>query len=135
MHSIHVSKRAGFIFCAIIGLASAIVALPSTAQSEREKILPPIIYGGEYSHSIWLNGWRKHKADKSPELLAIQTSSYDFTINLTEFGKAGFRRNANAAPGYLESLSTDSGELEKLPHAELAIEVVIAGVTYRAVCE
>ncbi len=86
-----------------------------------------------YSYSCWLNGWRKNPKDKSPEILAIQASAYDFTLNLTDFGKAGFSPNRRPPTGYAEALQSGTDHLQQLPPAELVIEIVQDGKTYRAV--
>lgn len=86
-----------------------------------------------YSYSCWLNGWRKNPKDKSPEILAIQASAYDFTMNLTDFGKAGFSANHRPPTGYAEALKSGTDHLHHLPTAELVIEIVQDGKTYRAV--
>jgi hypothetical protein len=89
-----------------------------------------------YSYACWLNGWRKQAGDKSPEILAIQASGYDFTLNLTDFGKAGYAVNGRAPVGYAEALETGTGHFEGLPQAELVVEVEVGGKKYRAVaCE
>ena len=86
-----------------------------------------------YSYSCWLNGWRKNSKDKSPEILAIQASAYDFTLNLTDFGKAGFSPNRRPPTGYAEALQSGTDHLHRLPTAELIIEIIGNGKTYRAV--
>ena len=86
-----------------------------------------------YTFSCWLNGWRKHKTDQSPEILAIQASEYDFTLNLADFGKAGFSRTAKRTLSYAEALGSGTGHLSPLPDAEVAITIEVDGKTYRAV--
>ena len=86
-----------------------------------------------YSYSCWLNGWRKNPKDKSPEILAIQASAYDFTLNLTDFGKAGFSPNRRPPTGYAEALRSGTDHLQQLAPAELIIEIIGNGKTYRAV--
>lgn len=86
-----------------------------------------------YTYSCWLSGWRKHKTDQSPEILAIQASGYDFTLNLADFGKAGFSGAAKKALSYAEALSSGTGRLYELPPAEVIIAIDVGGERYRAV--
>lgn len=86
-----------------------------------------------YTSSCWLNGWRKHKTDKSPEILAIQASAYDFTLNLSDFTKAGFALTTTKPLSYAEALKTGTDALYQLPPAELLITVEVNGEQYRAV--
>ncbi len=86
-----------------------------------------------YTYSCWLNGWRKHKTDQSPEILAIQASGYDFTLNLADFGKAGFSIATNKAKSYADALSSETGHLYELPPAEIVIAIDVDGERYRAV--
>ena len=86
-----------------------------------------------YSYACWLNGWRKAKSDPSPELLAIQTSGYQFTLNLADFSKAGFSLLASPPRSYAEALTTQTDGLYHLPAADLQIAVDVNGERYRAV--
>ena len=86
-----------------------------------------------YTYSCWLNGWRKHKADQSPEILAIQTSSYSFTLNLANFSKAGFDLLSTSPTSYADALKTGTDYLYKLSPAEVIITINVGGETYRAV--
>lgn len=85
-----------------------------------------------YTHSCWLNGLRKDKADTSPTLFAIESSRYGFTLDLADFGKAGFAVRDGKVPGYAESLAFGTEWLRGLPSVGLIIELEVDGKNYRA---
>jgi len=86
-----------------------------------------------YTFSCWLNGWQKHKADQSPELLALQASAYNFTLNLADFSKAGFDLTSTQPQSYADALKSGTDALYHLPPADLLITLDVNGEQYRAV--
>lgn len=86
-----------------------------------------------YSYAVWLNGWRKHKTDKSPEILAIQTSGYALTVDLANLAKAGFSQTETQSLSYAETLKAETDALYQLPPATLDISLEMEGERYRAV--
>lgn len=103
-----------------------------SAQKQTAPSIQPLRTSG-YSYAYWLNGWRKHKTDQSPEILAIQTSTYDLTLNLADFTKAGFALATKKPLSYVEALSTGTASLYQLPSAEVVVTVDVNGEHYRAV--
>jgi hypothetical protein len=86
-----------------------------------------------YTYACWLNGWRKNKTDKSPEILAIQASCYDFTLDMSNFSKAGFSSNLAGPLSYASMLTASTDPLYQLPAPELVIMIELNGEQYRAV--
>jgi len=101
------------------------------AKQETSKV--PAVRNSGYTYSCWLNGWRKHKTDQSPEILAIQASAYNFTLDMANFSKAGFAFTAARPLSYADALETGTDALYQLPPAELVITVAMNGEQYRAV--
>lgn len=114
---------------------SLLVSLCGCREQTSTKETPSVqpLRTSSYTYSCWLNGWRKNKTDKSPEILAIQTSVYDFTLNLANFSKAGFALTPKTALSYAEALSSGTDFLYRLPAAELIITIHMNGDAYRAV--
>jgi len=119
----------------LLAVVSLLVALCGCGvpTDERDAHTAHALSASGYTYACWLNGWRKHAPDKSPEILAIQTSQYDFALNLTDFGKAGFARTAKQTMSYADALSSGTDHLYRLPDAEVVITVEVDGKTYRAV--
>ncbi len=103
-----------------------------TPAAKKEPATAPSVHTSGYTYSCWLNGWRKHTTDQSPEILAIRASGYDFTLNLGDFGKARFARSTAVAPGYLAALDADADTLCRVPAAELGITLEVDGRLYAA---
>ena len=94
------------------------------------------LYSGEHSFACWLNGWRKHPTDTSPEVLAIEASRYAFTLNLADFTKASYERVSlpagNVGMSYRDALGSGTERLYRLPAAELSITLDVDGTSYAA---
>jgi hypothetical protein len=125
------NKRIGRLV--VVTLLCALCGCDTPNGKKETTHVPSVVRTSGYTYSCWLNGWRKHKAEQSPEILAIQASEYDFTINLTEFGKAGFARTTKNNLSYAEALSSGTDHLYQLPAANIAITMEVDGITYRAV--
>ncbi len=87
----------------------------------------------DYSYACWLNGWRKNKSDTTQALFAIETSQYAFSLNPSDFSKAGFTFDNKPGNGYAEALHSGTARLHQLPSAELVLELETDGRIYRAV--
>ncbi len=85
-----------------------------------------------YTYSCWLNGLRKNTSDTTPALFAIETSHYGFTLDLGDFGKAGFAARGGKVAGYAESLASGTEWLRNLPPSGFIMEVEVEGRIYRA---
>ncbi|MEI6647825.1 MAG: hypothetical protein WCP12_17445 [bacterium] len=116
----------------VISLLSVLCGC-DTPSTPKENSSTPALSTSGYTYSCWLNGWRKHKADISPEILAIQASTYNLTLNLADFSKAGFALTPKKALSYKAALSSGTEHLYQLPPAEVVITVDVAGEQYRAV--
>lgn len=94
------------------------------------------LYSGQYSFACWLNGWRKHPSDTSPEILAIEASRFAFTLNLADFTKAGFERISpqpeKLPTSYHDALGSGTERLYRLPAAEVSITLEVDGIRYTA---
>lgn len=94
------------------------------------------LYSGEYSLACWLNGWRKHPSDTSPEVLAIQASRYAFTLKLADFTKAGYepftQQPEQSAASYRDALGSGTERLYRLPAADVRITLEVDGTSYTA---
>ena len=94
------------------------------------------LYSGEYSLACWLNGWRKHASDASPEVLAIQASRYAFTLDLADFTQAGYeaiaQQSGRPAASYRDALGSGTEHLHRLPAAEVRIALDVDGTRYTA---
>ena len=86
-----------------------------------------------YTYACWLNGWRKHKTDKSPEILAIQASCYAFTLDMANLAKAGFASEVAGPLDYASMLTASTDPLYRLPTPELLLMLEVNGEQYRAV--
>ncbi|MEI7948024.1 MAG: hypothetical protein WCJ02_15090, partial [bacterium] len=116
----------------ILPLLVALCACNMPTQEAQAPSGQPLRAPG-YTFSCWLNGWRKHKADQSPEILAIQASAYSFALNLANFSKVGFGLTSTKPLSYADALKTGTDFLYQLPPAELLISINVGGETYRAV--
>ena len=116
----------------ILPLLVALCACNMPTQKEQAPSGQPLRTSG-YTYSCWLNGWRKHKTDLSPEILAIQASAYSFTLNLANVSKAGFGLTSTKPLSYADALKTGTDFVYQLPPAELLITINVGGETYRAV--
>lgn len=94
------------------------------------------LYSGQYSFACWLNGWRKHPSDTSPEVLAIEASRYSLTLNLADLTKAGYERVSlpagNEGVSYRDALDIGTQRLYILPTAEVGIALDVDGANYTA---
>ncbi|MCE5277102.1 MAG: glycoside hydrolase family 99-like domain-containing protein [Planctomycetaceae bacterium] len=147
----------------LIALQSVVAPLVKAAATSAA-IAPP----GDYSFSLWLNGWPKVQADfawmRSPKgspfvyprwedwprnrsdlklpwhftpptarsVFAVATSRYEFTVDPSDFGKAGFARVSKPAHGYAEAAREDTADLHRLPAADVIVELQMGGRTFRA---
>ena len=116
----------------ILPLLAALCGCSNPTEKATAPSVQPLRTPG-YTYSCWLNGWRKDKTDKSPEILAIQASTYAFTLDLANFSKAGLDLTSTRSLSYAEALNTGTDFLYKLPPAELLITINVGGETYRAV--
>jgi hypothetical protein len=87
-----------------------------------------------YTYGYWLHGWRKHVDDASPDVLCLEAGNYGLAVDVdtlanTRFGMLG----AAAAVDYAGAATSGSARMASLPPADLAIELDVAGTTYRAV--
>lgn len=94
------------------------------------------LYSGEHSFACWLNGWRKHPSDTSPEVLAIEASRYAMTLNLADFSRSGYERislqREKPPASYRDALGSGTQRLYALPAAEVAITLDVDGTVYTA---
>ncbi len=125
------SKKQMLPFLVIPGLV-ALWGFTNPLPKETTPAVQPVRSCG-YTFSCWLNGWRKHKADQSPEILAIQARAYDFTLNLTDFSKAGFNLTSTKPQSYADALKTGTDALYHLTPADILITLDVNGEQYRAV--
>ena len=116
----------GSFSCRLFGCSQQIQSKVETVPT-----IQPLRTSG-YTYACWLNGWRKHKADQSPDILAIQASFYDFTLNMANFSKAGFSTQKKPM-SYADALSSGTDFLYHLPPAEVIITIDMEGDSYRAV--
>ena len=86
----------------------------------------------DYSHSLWLNGWRRNSDATSPAVLAVESKHYDFALRPADLGKVLFIRKEKSE-AYLETLQMDSNRFEAPGNSEFVIELQQGGKTYRAV--
>jgi len=68
---------------AVIGLLTLVAGSSVHVSVGSDPVASPV---AAYTHSCWLNGLRKTKADTSPTLFAIETSRYGFRLDLADFG-------------------------------------------------
>ncbi len=125
------SKKQMLPFLVIPGLV-ALWGFTNPLPKETTPAVQPVQSCG-YTFSCWLNGWRKHKADQSPEILAIQASAYDFTLNLADFSKAGFDLTSTKPQSYADALKSGTDAWFNLPPADILITSDVNGEQYRAV--
>lgn len=88
--------------------------------------------GKDFSFGYWLNGWRKHANDRSPEVLCFETGHYGLTLNMADLTKAAFG-SFDDDTDYLAAHAAGAQRLAGLSAAELVIEVEAGGEVYRAV--
>ena len=122
-------KKLPWVF---LPLLIALCAYSNPTQKASVSAAQPLRTSG-YTYSCWLNGWRKHKADQSPEILAIQASCYAFTLDMGNFSKAGFSSELAGPLSYASMLMTSTAPLYRLPPPELIIMLEVNGEQYRAV--
>lgn len=86
----------------------------------------------EYSYAYWKNGWRKHEADKSPNILCIESSQYGLRLDMAKLDqpRLGLVRDGRDVESSLEAGTT---RLDALPEGELAVTLELDGTTYRMV--
>lgn len=129
------------IFCICLGIAGLAICAVGLLSGCRQPMLAkepcnstrPALRDARYSFAIWLNGWRKHATDKSPELLAIQTSSYAFTLDMANLSQPGFALLKKSPVSYAEALNAETDPLYHLPPAAFNITLELNGERYRAV--
>lgn len=85
----------------------------------------------DYTFSCWLNGWRKNPNDVSPDIFAIETSHYGFTLNVADFRECHVG-SLDRQPSYAEAVQQKTDALRHLPDALLTIEIQVDGITYSA---
>ena len=113
---------------AVLTAAAFLVSLALNAgaapAAEKESSL------NDYSYGYWLNGWRKHADDPSPDVLGFESSRFAFALNLATLDRPQFALFSDKL-GYLECLNASSGRLAGLASAELRVELETAGKKYR----
>jgi hypothetical protein len=112
-------------------ILSALCAFATTAGLA-EDMPTASLDARDFSYACWPNGWRKHPGDRSPELFAVETGRYAFSLDLAHFSKAGFAL-AQGPSDYAGAAATGTERLRKFPPAELLIEVEEGGNIWRAV--
>ena len=106
---------------------------PNPAQRPRESATPASqpLRRRDYTIAWWPNGFRKEKADSSPNVFGVESGRYGFTLDMADFGSA--RLGRIDGPGYLAASGTGSRSLTGLPPARFSIELEHQGAVYRAV--
>jgi hypothetical protein len=84
-----------------------------------------------YTFSYWENGWRKNSDDHSKDIFWIETSKYALALDVADFSKIKFGKNANAVC-YEYALQEKKEITATLQQAGLVIEIEIEGVKYLA---
>jgi len=86
----------------------------------------------DYSFGYWKNGLRKHKDDKSKDILAIETGYFGLSLNMAQLDQAKFGLISDDLD-YAEGLAVNGQRMVDLEDAELSIELEKEGKVFRAV--
>ena len=86
----------------------------------------------DYTFGYWLNGMRKHKEDRLPNVLCLESGYAGFSLDLGDFTQARYGIYDQAL-NYSEGLATGAQRVQSLPDAELVIELESRGRVFRAV--
>ncbi len=119
----------------IIGCFSCLLSGCRQQPQKEAAVVPAVepLRAPGYTYACWLNGWRKHKTDKSPDILAIQASCYAFTLDMANFSKAGFSSEVAGPLSYASMLMASADPLYRLPTPELLLMLEVNGEQYRAI--
>ncbi len=85
----------------------------------------------DYTFSCWVNGWRKNANDSRPDVFAIQTSRYGFTLDVADFDQAKLG-SIKGVDGYPDALADKATLQNGLSDAKLGIEIDVDGRRYQA---
>lgn len=85
-----------------------------------------------YSYGYWMNGHRKTKEDRSPEVLSFETGHFGFNLNMGDFSAAEFGRFEQPL-SYIDALGQGVDRMKALDPAALEIELEARGTVFRAV--
>lgn len=116
-----------------LAVAAAVTALAllATPAVPAEDAASQPLRKRDYSFGWWPNGFRRERADDSPNVFCVESGRYALALNLADFGEARFGRVDG--PGYLAASQTGSQPLTDLPPAALRIELEHGGRRCRAV--
>jgi hypothetical protein len=106
------------------------VCLSLSAMSIQATEMPPSA-ADDYGFAYWLNGFRKHAKDRSPEILCFETGRFGMVINLNNLPDVRLGAITRSA-SYQHALAERKHLMRVLPEATLAFEITHAGTTYRA---
>jgi len=86
----------------------------------------------DYSFGYWKNGHRKHKGNKTVDILQIETGYFGFSLDMAQLDQAKLGL-LNDDLDYTGALAADGERMIDLKNANLIIELEKEGKTYKAV--
>lgn len=99
-------------------------------QVEEAKVLP--FSNRDYSLGYWKNGYRKHKDNKSKDILALETGYFGLSLDMAQIDQAKFGL-INDKLDYGGAVAAKGSRMNNLDNAELNIELEKDGKVYKAV--